>query len=224
MEQQERKRRQMLNKEIKAFSEKIAEAASQSVRIPLVACYTCSDKHSSSANLSNSMCLSVNFLSKVYHSELACAYSRQPTVWSTFQTRHSSWSHSMRSRLLPWSVCNTVFGSSILSSSSKTSPKRRCTSIPSPVPRRTMSRIGWSAYNNILFGRDDEANLSSSVDIPMAEGPVNLNWGPIMKHINESPYEFFQGGGWSFLGTGNGAQVRGFVLICGCLPIILCAE
>lgn len=47
----------------------------------------------------------------------------------------------------------------------------------------------------------------SSVDIPMAEGPVNLNWGPIMKHINESPYEFFQGGGWSFLGSSNGADV-----------------
>lgn len=41
----------------------------------------------------------------------------------------------------------------------------------------------------------------SSVDIPMSEGPVNLNWGPIMKHINESPFEFFQGGGWDFLGT-----------------------
>ncbi|KAF9059226.1 hypothetical protein BDP27DRAFT_1431643 [Rhodocollybia butyracea] len=32
----------------------------------------------------------------------------------------------------------------------------------------------------------------------MAEGPVNLNWDPIMKHINESPYEFFQGS-WTFL-------------------------
>lgn len=41
----------------------------------------------------------------------------------------------------------------------------------------------------------------------MSEGPVNLNWGPIMKHINENPYEFFQGGGWSFLGGTNGAEV-----------------
>ena len=40
----------------------------------------------------------------------------------------------------------------------------------------------------------------SSVDIPIAEGPVNLNWGPIMKTINEDPYDFFQQGGWSFLG------------------------
>ncbi|KAI0080592.1 FACT complex subunit SPT16 [Panus rudis PR-1116 ss-1] len=42
---------------------------------------------------------------------------------------------------------------------------------------------------------DDVKNWLDSVDIPLAEGPVNLNWGPIMKTINEDPYEFFQGGG-----------------------------
>ena len=46
----------------------------------------------------------------------------------------------------------------------------------------------------------------SSVDIPLAEGPVNLNWGPIMKTINDSPYDFFRGGGWTFLG-GAGEEV-----------------
>lgn len=41
----------------------------------------------------------------------------------------------------------------------------------------------------------------------MAEGPVNLNWDPIMKHINESPYEFFQGS-WTFLcSTTQGVEV-----------------
>lgn len=40
----------------------------------------------------------------------------------------------------------------------------------------------------------------------MSEGPVNLNWGPIMKHINESPFEFFQGGGWNFLGGAGGHE------------------
>jgi len=46
--------------------------------------------------------------------------------------------------------------------------------------------------------------VCSSVDIPLGEGPVNLNWGPIMKTINESPYDFFQQGGWrSFLGGGD---------------------
>ncbi|GLB35147.1 putative fact complex subunit spt16 [Lyophyllum shimeji] len=53
---------------------------------------------------------------------------------------------------------------------------------------------------------DDVKNWLDSVDIPMSEGPVNLNWGPIMKHINENPYEFFQGGGWSFLGGAGGAE------------------
>ncbi|EGN96171.1 hypothetical protein SERLA73DRAFT_94229 [Serpula lacrymans var. lacrymans S7.3] len=50
---------------------------------------------------------------------------------------------------------------------------------------------------------DDVKNWLDSVDIPLSEGPVNLNWGPIMKTINESPYDFFQQGGWSFLGGGG---------------------
>ncbi|ELU40200.1 FACT complex subunit SPT16 [Rhizoctonia solani AG-1 IA] len=38
-------------------------------------------------------------------------------------------------------------------------------------------------------------------------GPVNLNWGQIMKTINENPLEFFREGGWSFLGgTGGGSD------------------
>ncbi|KAJ7771766.1 FACT complex subunit SPT16 [Mycena metata] len=53
---------------------------------------------------------------------------------------------------------------------------------------------------------DDVKNWLDSVDIPMTESPVNFNWGPIMKTINDSPYDFFQGGGWSFLGRGNGAD------------------
>ena len=48
----------------------------------------------------------------------------------------------------------------------------------------------------------------SSVDIPMSEGPVNLNWGPIMKQINESPHDFFHTGGWTFLGSGDDNDVR----------------
>jgi len=51
---------------------------------------------------------------------------------------------------------------------------------------------------------DDVKNWLDSVDIPLAEGPVNLNWGPIMKTINDSPFDFFRGGGWTFLGgTGD---------------------
>jgi nucleosome binding factor SPN SPT16 subunit len=53
---------------------------------------------------------------------------------------------------------------------------------------------------------DDVKNWLDSVDIPMSEGPVNLNWGPIMKHINENPFEFFQHDGWSFLGGATGVE------------------
>ncbi|GBE82391.1 FACT complex subunit SPT16 [Sparassis crispa] len=53
---------------------------------------------------------------------------------------------------------------------------------------------------------DDVKNWLDSVDIPLSEGPVNLNWGPIMKTINEDPYEFFQQGGWSFLGGSAGGE------------------
>jgi hypothetical protein len=45
--------------------------------------------------------------------------------------------------------------------------------------------------------------VDSDVDVPLSESRVNYNWGPIMKTINEDPYSFFSGGGWSFL-TGPG--------------------
>ena len=66
-------------------------------------------------------------------------------------------------------------------------------------------KIGWSTYYLSLGENEiDLIDLFSSVEIPLSEGPVNLNWGPIMKTINESPYDFFQQGGWSFLsGTGD---------------------
>lgn len=41
--------------------------------------------------------------------------------------------------------------------------------------------------------------VSSSVDVPFSEGPVNLSWGQIMKTINDDPGIFFKEGGWSFL-------------------------
>ncbi|KAH9930997.1 FACT complex subunit SPT16 [Fomitopsis serialis] len=53
---------------------------------------------------------------------------------------------------------------------------------------------------------DDVKQWLDSVDIPLSEGPVNLNWGPIMKTINEDPYEFFQHGGWTFLGGSAGGE------------------
>ncbi|KAA6409676.1 MAG: FACT complex subunit spt16 [Lasallia pustulata] len=38
-----------------------------------------------------------------------------------------------------------------------------------------------------------------SVNIPFTEGPLNLNWGTIMKTVTADPHQFFADGGWSFL-------------------------
>ncbi|KAJ3142649.1 FACT complex subunit spt16 [Physocladia obscura] len=38
-----------------------------------------------------------------------------------------------------------------------------------------------------------------SVDVPFSEGPINLSWPQIMKTVNESPFDFYNEGGWSFL-------------------------
>lgn len=40
-----------------------------------------------------------------------------------------------------------------------------------------------------------------SCDIPFTEGPLNLNWGTIMKTVTADPHTFFAEGGWSFLST-----------------------
>lgn len=38
-----------------------------------------------------------------------------------------------------------------------------------------------------------------SCEIPFTEGPLNLNWAPIMKTVTMDPHAFFADGGWSFL-------------------------
>ena len=40
-----------------------------------------------------------------------------------------------------------------------------------------------------------------SVNIAYSEGPLNLNWGTIMKTIIADPHQFFADGGWAFLST-----------------------
>ncbi|MCJ1307261.1 FACT complex subunit spt16 [Agyrium rufum] len=39
----------------------------------------------------------------------------------------------------------------------------------------------------------------NSVDIPYYEGPLNLNWGSIMKTVTGDTHAFFEDGGWGFL-------------------------
>lgn len=40
----------------------------------------------------------------------------------------------------------------------------------------------------------------------MSEGPLNLNWGTIMKTVNDDPAEFFREGGWAFLAIDSDAE------------------
>ncbi|ANB15737.1 chromatin-remodeling protein SPT16 [Sugiyamaella lignohabitans] len=48
---------------------------------------------------------------------------------------------------------------------------------------------------------DSVKDWLNEMDIPLYEGPVNLNWATIMKTVLADPHEFFKGGGWSFLST-----------------------
>lgn len=45
-----------------------------------------------------------------------------------------------------------------------------------------------------------------SIDVPYSEGPLNLNWGTIMKTVTADPHEFFGGGGWSFLAAESDSE------------------
>lgn len=45
-----------------------------------------------------------------------------------------------------------------------------------------------------------------SVDIAFSEGPLNLNWGAIMKTVTSDPHGFFVDGGWGFLGTESDSE------------------
>ncbi|KAL1955652.1 hypothetical protein VTO42DRAFT_8197 [Malbranchea cinnamomea] len=45
-----------------------------------------------------------------------------------------------------------------------------------------------------------------SVDIAFTEGPLNLNWGAIMKTVTSDPYGFFAEGGWSFLAAESDSE------------------
>ncbi|KAF8163125.1 FACT complex subunit SPT16 [Crassisporium funariophilum] len=172
MEQQERKRRAMLNKEIKAFAEKIAEAASSSNGETL---------------------------------ELDIPFRELSFEGVPFRTS---------ARLQPTTECLVHL----------TDPPFLVVTL-ADIEIASLERVqyGLKQFDLVFIFKDftkaplhinsiqssqmdDVKNWLDSVEIPMSEGPVNLNWGPIMKHINESPFEFFQQGGWSFLGGATGVE------------------
>lgn len=45
-----------------------------------------------------------------------------------------------------------------------------------------------------------------SVDIAFTEGPLNLNWGAIMKTVTSDPHGFFADGGWGFLAAESDSE------------------
>ncbi|KAG6874314.1 hypothetical protein C0995_001539 [Termitomyces sp. Mi166 len=172
MEQQERKRRAMLNKEIKAFAEKIAEAAS--------------------ASNGDTLDLDIPFRELSFEGVPFRTSARlQPTTECLVHLTDPPFLVVTLADIEIASLERVQYGLKqfdlVLVFKDFTKPPLHINSIQSSQ-------------------MDDVKNWLDSVDIPMSEGPVNLNWGPIMKHINENPYEFFHGGGWSFLGGANGAE------------------
>ncbi|KAJ2779160.1 FACT complex subunit spt16 [Coemansia interrupta] len=53
---------------------------------------------------------------------------------------------------------------------------------------------------------DNVKEWLDSVNLAYTEGPVNLNWAPIMKTINTDPVGFFEDGGWAFLAHDSDAE------------------
>ncbi|KIY43663.1 FACT complex subunit SPT16 [Fistulina hepatica ATCC 64428] len=169
MEQQERKRRLMLNKEIKAFAEKVAEAASMG-----------GDNLELDIPFRELSFEGVPFRSGVRlqpTTECLVHLTDPPFLVVTLADIEIASLERVQYGLKHFDLCF------IFKDYSK--PPLHINSISSTQ-------------------MDDVKNWLDSVDIPMSEGPVNLNWGPIMKHINEDPHEFFVQGGWSFLGGSQG--------------------
>jgi len=203
MEQAERARRSKMNKEFKAFAEKISDAASTSVRIRYFAAHqSLLDTEYRRASLLKWISHTSNWRLKVFHTARTSDSPRPWTVWYTLPNRPSPLSPYRRLKSPPSNVCSLVSNNSTWSSSSPTSLDRPCKSTPSQVYSLTVSRNGSSerlyfTWLRLVF------TIHSDVDVPLSESRVNYNWGPIMKTINEDPYRFFADGGWSFL-TGPG--------------------
>ncbi|KAH9079223.1 FACT complex subunit SPT16 [Lactarius deliciosus] len=160
MEQQERKRRQMLNKEFRAFSEKIAEAAVSSPDIPF---------------------RELSFEGVPFRTNVRL----QPTTECLFLV--------------------VTLGDIEVASLERVQFGLKQFDLVFVFKDFTKAPLHINSIPSLQL--DDVKNWLDSVDIPIAEGPVNLNWGPIMKTINDSPYEFFRGGGWTFLGgTGDESE------------------
>lgn len=82
----------------------------------------------------------------------------------------------------------------------------------------------------VLYQCQKCVHAHSSCDIKYTEGIQSLNWGKIMKTINDDPEGFFDSGGWSFLDPES--EVRIIWLTCsyytqltdGCTYVVICCN
>ncbi|KAJ6606562.1 FACT complex subunit SPT16 [Mycena vulgaris] len=171
-EHHERKRRQMLNKEIEAFAQKISEAASASNGDPLDLDIPFRELSFEGVPFRTSVRLQPTTDCLVHLTD-------PPFLVVTLAEIEIASLERVQYILKQFDLC-FIF--------------------------KDFSRAPLHINSIQSTQMDDVKNWLDSVDIPITESPVNFNWGPIMKTINDSPYDFFQGGGWSFLGRGNGAD------------------
>jgi hypothetical protein len=112
MEQAERARRSKMNKEFKAFAEKISDAASTSVRIGFVIHQSLLDLDHRMASLLKWTFHTPNWRSKVFRTERMSDSRRPWTVWYTSPSRPSPLSLYRRLRSPPLNVCSSVSNNS----------------------------------------------------------------------------------------------------------------
>ncbi|KAG8825408.1 FACT complex subunit spt16 [Serendipita sp. 401] len=174
MEQAERKRRTQLNKEFKAFAEKISEAATDSNGEPLELDIPYTELAFEGVPFRTNVKLAPTMDCLVYLTD-------PPFLVATLAEIEIASLERVQFGLKHFDL---VFVFHDL-----TRQPLSINSIPS------------SQLNNVMEWLND-------VDVPVAESQINLNWGPIMKTINDDPAEFFAGGGWGFL-TIPGAPAGG---------------
>lgn len=178
MEQAERKRRVALNKEFKAFAEKISDAATESNGEPLELDIPYSELAFEGVPFRTNVKLS-------------------PTMDCLVHLTDPPFTVVTLAEIEVASMERVQFG---LKQFDLVFVFRDFTRVPLSI-----NSIPSSQLNNVMEWLND-------VDVPIAESQINLNWGPIMKTINEDPADFFAGGGWGFLpvpgatGSENGSS------------------
>ncbi|OLL26729.1 FACT complex subunit spt16 [Neolecta irregularis DAH-3] len=171
-EQEDRRRRAQLNKEFRAFSEKISEAGADrdiSVDVPV---------------------RELAFNGVPYRSNVLC----QPTTYCLVHLTDPPFMVLTLADLEIVHLERVQFG---LKNFDMVFIFKDFQKAPSHINSIPMTQI------------EGVKEWLDSNDIAYTEGPLNLNWGQIMKTINDDPAAFFREGGWGFLGTGSDEDSEG---------------